>query len=189
MRIGSHDKWKYATVVVAAALAVGFSFPQASAHVTSSTQHMLEHIYSHVRSISNNLEDVENKTDHLPSDPASQTNTGTTKAVLLEQIINPPDGDSISVLIADGAGDNSLSGHLSVVALGPADNTVQFQCIFGSKNLVPFSESSASFGDLQFTCQELYVVVNDDPDFNDEDGADVSVLAQFVETSNFSEVT
>ena len=58
--------WKYLTVGVLAILAVGFSIPQASAHITNGTQHMLQHIYNFV-------DGIEAKTENLPTDPADQS--------------------------------------------------------------------------------------------------------------------
>ena len=47
-------------------LAVGFSFPQAFAHVTADMKHGVEHVIALLNAI-------KAKTDNLPSDPASQT--------------------------------------------------------------------------------------------------------------------
>lgn len=44
MRITSQNKWKYSTFGLLAVLAVGFSFPDAAAHVTSNIQHTLSHV-------------------------------------------------------------------------------------------------------------------------------------------------
>src|SRR3990172_2817235 len=66
----SKNIWKYSTFGLLAVLAIGFSFPQASAHVTNSTMHMLQEIYNFV-------DGIEAKTNNLPSDPASETSVNT----------------------------------------------------------------------------------------------------------------
>lgn len=67
------DAWKYSTLGLLAVLAVGFSFPQAFAHVTNSTAHMLQHIYEIVTGINTKVDQIKAKTDNLPTDPASQS--------------------------------------------------------------------------------------------------------------------
>ncbi|MGI0049499.1 MAG: hypothetical protein ACREAW_08155 [Nitrososphaera sp.] len=65
----SEKKWKYLSFALIGILAVGstISFlPQASAHITSNVNHMLEHIYNFV-------DGIEAKTNNLPADPASNT--------------------------------------------------------------------------------------------------------------------
>ena len=62
-------RWKYLSFALIGLLAAGsaISFvPQASAHITTNVQHMLEHIYSFV-------DGIEAKTNNLPADPASNT--------------------------------------------------------------------------------------------------------------------
>jgi hypothetical protein len=59
-------KWKYVSIGLMAVLAVGFSFPQAFAHVTSDMKHGVEHVIALLNAI-------KAKTDTLPSDPASNT--------------------------------------------------------------------------------------------------------------------
>jgi hypothetical protein len=63
------NKWKYLSFALIGILAAGstVSFvPQASAHITTNVQHMLEHIYNFV-------DGIEAKTNNLPADPASNT--------------------------------------------------------------------------------------------------------------------
>ena len=63
-------RWKYLSFALIGILAAGsmvsFVPQQASAHITTSVQHMLEHIYSFV-------DGIEAKTNNLPADPASNT--------------------------------------------------------------------------------------------------------------------
>jgi len=60
------EAWKFSTLGLLAILAISLSIPQAAAHITNNTQHMLTHIYNFV-------DGIEAKTDNLPSDPASNT--------------------------------------------------------------------------------------------------------------------
>lgn len=71
--IGSTKEWTYVSVGMVAVLVAGFSVPQAFAHITTSAEHMLEHIYKFTRITRNNVIDIKEKTDSLPSDPASQS--------------------------------------------------------------------------------------------------------------------
>ena len=61
--------WKYLSFALIGLLAAGSTvsfIPQASAHITTNVQHMLEHIYAFV-------DGIEAKTNNLPADPASNT--------------------------------------------------------------------------------------------------------------------
>jgi hypothetical protein len=62
----SHNTWKYATLALMALIGVALSIPQASAHITTKTAHVLEHIYNFV-------DGIEERTDNLPDDPADQS--------------------------------------------------------------------------------------------------------------------
>jgi hypothetical protein len=62
----SYNFWKYSTIGLLALIIVGLSLPQASAHITAKTAHMLEHIYNFV-------DGIEAKTGNLPDDPADQS--------------------------------------------------------------------------------------------------------------------
>jgi hypothetical protein len=66
----SRNKWKYSTIGLMAILAVGFSFPQASAHITNSVQHVVSDIYNFVDT---EVLAIKAKTDNLPTDPADQS--------------------------------------------------------------------------------------------------------------------
>ena len=63
-------RWKYLSFaligILAAGSTVSFVPQQASAHITTNVQHMLEHIYTFV-------DGIEAKTNNLPADPASNT--------------------------------------------------------------------------------------------------------------------
>ena len=65
----ANKRWKYLSFALIGILAAGSTvsfLPQASAHITTNVQPMLEHIYSFV-------DGIEAKTNNLPADPASNT--------------------------------------------------------------------------------------------------------------------
>ena len=65
----ANKNWNYLSFGLTAILAPGSTvsfLPQASAHITTNVQHMLEHIYAFV-------DGIEAKTNNLPADPASNT--------------------------------------------------------------------------------------------------------------------
>ena len=65
----ANKRWKYLSFALIGILAAGSTvsfLPQASAHITTNVQHMLEHIYNFV-------DGIEAKTNNLPADPASNT--------------------------------------------------------------------------------------------------------------------
>src|SRR5688572_9198380 len=69
----ANKKWKYLSFALIGILAAGSTtalMPQASAHITTNVQHMLEHIYNFV-------DGIEAKTNNLPADPASTTDVTT----------------------------------------------------------------------------------------------------------------
>lgn len=43
--IDSNEKWKYLAIALTALLVAGFAVPQAFAHIATSAEQMLEHIY------------------------------------------------------------------------------------------------------------------------------------------------
>jgi hypothetical protein len=69
----SEKKWKYVSIGLMAVLAVGFSFPQAFAHVTSDMKHGVEHVIALLNNIDTKVTAIKAKTDNLPTDPASQS--------------------------------------------------------------------------------------------------------------------
>jgi hypothetical protein len=69
----SHNTWKYLSIALMAVLAVGFSFPQAFAHVTSSLTHNFGHVLDAVNAIKSDIGAIKAKTNNLPTDPASNS--------------------------------------------------------------------------------------------------------------------
>ena len=61
----SKNKWKYSTINLLAVLAIGFSFPQASAHVTNNVMHMVTHIFDNTEEIKETTNDIESQIEGL----------------------------------------------------------------------------------------------------------------------------
>ncbi|WP_415280660.1 hypothetical protein [Candidatus Nitrososphaera sp. FF02] len=58
-------KWKYVSIGLMAVLAVGFSFPQAFAHVTSDMKHGVEHVIALLNGINTKVTDIQEKVTAL----------------------------------------------------------------------------------------------------------------------------
>jgi hypothetical protein len=148
-------KWKYVSIGLMAVLAVGFSFPQAFAHITSDMKHGVEHVIALLNAI-------KAKTDNLPSDPASQsavekaipTQVVTAFVASNEEISDtvtctsssdfivhvsasrgaPPEGGFIQVSVTD-----LLSGHIYHI---PDSNTLTFGADAGDSVTIDAGGSS-----------------------------------------------
>jgi len=57
----SEKKWKYVSLGLMAVLALGFSFPQAFAHVTSDMKHGIEHVIALLNGIDTKVTDIQAK--------------------------------------------------------------------------------------------------------------------------------
>jgi hypothetical protein len=104
--------WKYLSMGLIAVLAIGLSIPQAAAHITSNTQHMLQHIYNFV-------DGIEAKTNNLPSDPADQS--------LLDEQLESIQADTDDILTSLGglSGDGTSPKFMHVdINLNPLNGEV-----------------------------------------------------------------
>ena len=63
--------WKYVSIGLIAILAVGFTFPQAFAHMTSNLSHNIGHIVDLLNAIQGDTSAIKAKTNNLPNSPAS----------------------------------------------------------------------------------------------------------------------
>jgi hypothetical protein len=71
MRLISQNKWKYATIGLMAVLAVGFSFPQAFAHVTTSLTHNVQHILGALSALQSDVDSMQSDIEALDADVQS----------------------------------------------------------------------------------------------------------------------
>lgn len=88
----SKNTWKYLSFTLMGILAtgsVGLLIPQASAHITNNTGHMLQHIYNFVDTLEASVatlqttaNDIKAKTDAIPSDIASSADITDAKTEL-----------------------------------------------------------------------------------------------------------
>jgi hypothetical protein len=185
----STKKWKFTILGLMAVLAVGFSIPQAFAHVTNNTQHVLQHIYNFV-------DGIEAKTNNLPSDPASNTvvNTRATQASVnaLQQTADDIDskaGDIQNLLTGGSAGMKGLTvdttaigddGDVSLIEVLPFSqdkiyvghivvhwnvpiNTIYLGCAVGDgpelKAIADHSIPNGFGPSVDFWCNSLTVVI------------------------------
>jgi hypothetical protein len=221
----SQNKWKYTTISLMAILAVGFSFPQASAHITSNTQHMLQHIYNFV-------DGIEAKTDNLPEDPASntvvntrasqesinalqnavdgidlsnldssvssrasQTDTGVTKAKIIEidtGVGRVRDNTLVAGIFLIPDTDKNLSGHITIASLvspNITDPEMTVICrIHNSETSmvqVPLASTTDGLINVDFSCNGLMFIYSDVADGTD-DPERIIIDIQYVETDNVS---
>ena len=189
-------------------LALGFSFPQAFAHITGSTQHMLQHVYNFV-------DGIEAKTNNLPDDPADQSlldtqlgsiqsdtdniqtelanlspSGATSKATILffdDQLL---DGEiSSSLSIGDAADGKNRSGQVSAYSIvsSSVQPLIALRCTsqvsengFGGGII---ASSDDGILNTTFSCGQLTIFIRDLPDGLD-DFESVIANIQYVETNN-----
>ncbi|HXV46621.1 MAG TPA: hypothetical protein VD736_08110 [Nitrososphaera sp.] len=84
----SKNKWKYSTIGLLAVLAVGFSFPQAFAHVTSNVPHAFQHVLDALAPLQEDINDIKETTDELGL-----------KFVSLNLFPDPSDGQTEEIVI------------------------------------------------------------------------------------------
>lgn len=70
----SQKKWKYVSIALMAILAVGFAFPQASAHVTNSVSHNVQHILDAIAGVDSDIATINTKVDDIKDDLALNKN-------------------------------------------------------------------------------------------------------------------
>ncbi len=119
----SLKKWKYLSFALIGILAIGYSVPQATAHITSNQQHMIEHIYNYVNG-------VEPKVFKLPDDPASDTTVNTRSSQdsvdTIQTSVDTVQGsvDALQVTV-DGVGASVNAVQSSVDTIQTSVDTVQ----------------------------------------------------------------
>ena len=208
--------WKYSTLGLLAILAISLSIPQAAAHITNNTQHMLTHIYNFV-------DGIEAKTDNLPEDPADQSLIDSQLADIqsdtddIQTSINGLSSGggtspkSIDVFLASGADPRDpqffrellpyvpgktysghINGHLTVDPL----NRVEIYCAVGGERQVTPVASVVNHGTTElvqtfsedFACDDLRLnIINDD--FRTESSSTVIATIQYFESTDLTEIT
>jgi hypothetical protein len=196
-------------------IAVAFSIPQASAHITSKTAHVLEHIYNFV-------DGIEERTANLPDDPADQS--------LLDaqlEIIKSDTDDIQSTLgslsSGGGSGSKSLdvfltsgsdphetnlirellpyvpgktySGHINGHLTVGASNRVDISCaIGGERQVTPVaSVFNDSLVDVEhkfsedFACDDLRLSI--ETLFRSDTTSTVIATIQYLESTDLDEMT
>ena len=209
--------WKYSALGLLAVLAVSLSIPQAAAHVTNSTQHMLQHIFSFV-------DGIEAKTDNLPSDPADQSlidaqlesiqsdtddiqsslsslssGGAVPKFAHVKVSLDPEDGmvaDNFDLLPDSG---NMYSGIITGTIAnlaGSTGNIAEIHCDNGGfenwEYLVRIQHdnvvpSNIVFSEV-FTCPSLVFQVQDLNNGNEASGMQITANIQYIESTEVTEV-
>lgn len=110
----SKNKWIYSTIGLLAVLAVGFSFPQASADVTNNLMHMVMHIFDNTEEIKADVEDIKEKTDNLPNDPASESDiTGRDYPISVSGVVSSSEGQVVLLQHKTNAYGEKVSGYFT----------------------------------------------------------------------------
>jgi hypothetical protein len=181
----SHNTWKYLSIGVLAVLAVGLFIPQASAHITNNTQHMLSHIYNFV-------DGIEAKTDNLPSDPADQSliddqlesiqsdtddiqssigslsdGAAEPKTINVDLELDAPDGRGLSFVILPFKAGVAYSGVLTGMFSLNAGNRVSVDC-FSTDGIITLKSHEKLDGATEvvtmsdvFACDQMRVSISD----------------------------
>jgi hypothetical protein len=210
-----HNTWKYTTIGLLALIVVGLSLPQASAHITTKSQHLLEHLYAFT-------DGIEAKTDNLPSDPADQSlidaqlesiqsdtdniqasidglsggGGATPKSVdiFLSAPTDPP-GPFNTELLPYAPGktySGHISGHLSV----GASNVVEISCAIGGEHqrisIVSVDRQGLTGTEVPFSedfaCDDL-VLAMDDIDIRTGTASTLIATIQYMESTDVTERT
>jgi hypothetical protein len=157
MRLSSQDRWKYSTIGLLAVLAVGFSFPQASAHITNNVQHVLAHAVELLTGIQSDVDDIQGDLDGLQ--PKSL-------GFNIQEDLAPfgIGGNSIQQpLIAVEEG-KTFSGHVSIGLLTGENVLVRLFCEVPNGSAIIFDQTG--FGEdvnVAFACTGLHLtVINQD---------------------------
>lgn len=194
----SQNKWKYSTIGLLAILAVGFSFPQAFAHVTSSVSHNVTHILDALAVIDSNVDDIKAQTDNLPADPASSTDIsnavadiGATQSVRIDVTVNPADGDTQIITLIPSESGKTFSGVVSM-RFNPqtTGNVETLFCNTIGANEVILADTS-SFVDFSgsFACSKLTLALVDLSDGTDDPALNVSGAVQYTTSSDVTDLT
>ena len=181
-------KWKYSTIGLLAVLAVGFSLPQAFAHVTNVVQHMLSHIFEDTQAI-------KSKTQNLPTDPASQSaieaalsgtvsDVGPTESIRIIATQNPDDGETSVVNILEFDSEKTYSGHISGGIGTSPGSSASLVCLAAGGSVLLASSSSGNQVNQSFACDELSLMLTDEPDVTDADAFEIRLLIQYISSSD-----
>ena len=207
--------WKYSTIGLLAILAISISIPQAAAHITNNTQHMLAHIYNFV-------DGIESKTDNLPNDPADQSlideqfasiqsdtddiqssieglpgGGSSPKSARIHTTLNPPSGGALTQTILPFEAGKTYSGTITGRYLFSEGNIGNIFCDVSGVTLAmslvdfqvndPLNGINGGFTEV-FTCESIRILVLDLA--SDGDSGPIAVVGtiQYFESTEVSEI-
>ena len=128
VKFSKNDKWKYSTIGLLAVLAVGFSFPQAFAHVTTSLTHNVGHILTAIAQVQDDIDDIKVKTDNLPSDPASQQSINQLHRMKTFDVVLDQNNPELIILPASLYETTAYGATVSFTASSVEENPVLLLC-------------------------------------------------------------
>jgi hypothetical protein len=151
--------WKHLSIGLMAMLAVGFSFPQAFAHITTSLSHNVGHLLEVLNAIRTDVGAIKAKTDNLPTDPASNTlvNTRSSQA-------------SVDDLQADV---DAVKAQTDNIPTDPADQSLIDAQLAGIQS--DTDDIQTSIADLELGAAEPKTI-NVDLELSVADGAGISFV-------------
>jgi len=172
MRLTFQNSWKYATLGLVAVLAVGFSFPQASAHITNSLSHNVGHILDAIAALQSDVNGIETDVNTIEGDVNTiEQSVGTLeqKAITV-RIIAPEDPEPYEILPLDNENNRVYHGHLNGILTVVGDDTtsVGIYCALNIANaplltiakLDGVDGQTVSIGvDEEFSCTSMRIEV------------------------------
>lgn len=156
------NTWRYLSFVLMGVLAVGFSFPQAFAHVTNNASHNLIHVLEALELLQADVDDIQNDLGDV------KTAVGNTKSIKLDTSLSPEFGDVVLVLLPPEPGKTYSGQILGWFAGGPGynENLIDIFCSYGdgtgdeARVLADNVITGQNFNSA-FACNALYIQVVD----------------------------
>jgi len=126
--LGNQNKWKYSTIALLAVVAVGLSFPQASAAASAT----LNDVYKKLTTVETNVNAIKAKTDSIPNSFTDTFTTSETSSGVRH--LSQTDGHLIEINISaqcsfdrDIEDDHENTVRVTVFALGANGGSQHFQ--------------------------------------------------------------
>jgi hypothetical protein len=124
-------KWKYASMILIAVLAAGFTMPYAFGQTTPDVPQMFQQILDLAGSIKTDTENIRARTDNLPDDPASTTDVTEAQRAIEAAIAGRIETTSSHLVVA---GQNIPVGAPHVVTMRNIATNVFYNAIVGQQS-------------------------------------------------------
>jgi hypothetical protein len=159
MRLTSQNKWKYTTIGLMAVLAVGFSFPQAFAHVTTSLTHNVQHILTAISALQSEVDGLESDIEAL-ADGVENIDSKIEATSNVKSFTTVLDASNDEFVILEASSSVSaavVSGTVRFEASGVTENdtNLTFLCDSGG-------EGSLQDGQYEYhvSCEKIWIQVS-----------------------------